>query len=112
MAVETRRLGLHAPRIRARTVVRGENPRLRIVALGLVVALFAGAIWTRLAYWQVVQHGRLSDWAAKQYEHVVPLPPARGVILDRQGQPLAVNTTIYSVFVSPDNVPVAAREAG
>ncbi len=110
MAVETRRLAAGAPRALPRTAVRGENSRLRVVALGLVVALIAGTIWTRLAYWQVVEHGRLSQWAARQYEHVVPLPPARGVILDRQGQPLAVNTTVYSVFVSPDNVPVRARE--
>ncbi len=110
MAVHTGRLGLNARQPRGRTV-RGENPRLRVVALGLVVALFAGAIWTRLAYWQLVEHGRLSDWAAKQYEHVVPLPPARGVIYDRQGQPLVLNTTVYSVFVSPDNIPAAERES-
>ena len=68
MAVEIRRLGLEARRPPARTV-RAHNPRLRVLAIGLVVAVLAGAVWTRLVYWQVVQHQELSRWAASQYEH-------------------------------------------
>lgn len=115
MAVESRRLGLHGERVRsarpasARTV-RADNPRLRVLAIGLIVAVLAGAVWTRMAYWQLVQHGQLSRWAASQYEHEVPLPASRGVLYDREHRPLAVNTTVYSVFVSPDAVPAEERE--
>ena len=117
MAVESGRLGFPQgvrhragrPRTSSRTV-RADNPRLRVVAIGLVVALLAGAVWTRLAYWQLVEHRQLSQWAASQYEHEVPLPAARGILYDREHRPLAVNTTVYSVFVSPDAVPPADRD--
>lgn len=114
MAVESTRLGGSAPSTRARRpaarTVRADNPRLRVLAIGLVIALVAAAVWTRLAYWQLAEHSRLSQYASLQYEHEVPLPAPRGVIYDRQMRPLAVNTTVYSVFVSPDAVPELDRQ--
>ena len=89
--------------------MRGDNPRLRVIALTLLILLTAGAIWGRLVYWQVLQHGELSKWAAGQYQKVVPLPATRGVLYDRDLRPLAVNTTVYSVFVSPAAVPPDQR---
>src|SRR5712692_6093514 len=88
-------------RQRPESRVRGDNPRLRVIALTLLVLLVAGTIWARLFYWQVMQHGELSKWAVRQYEQVVPLPPARGILYDRDLRPLAVNTTVYSIFISP-----------
>lgn len=114
MAVEAQRLGLAGsesrPRRPAARTLRAANPRLRVLAIGLVIALVAGAVWARLAYWQLAEHARLSQYASLQYAHDVPLPASRGVIYDRNLQPLAVNTTVYSVFVSPDAVPSADRE--
>jgi len=89
--------------------VRGDNPRARVISLTLVILVVASTVWTRLFYWQVVEHGELSQWAARQYENVVPLPAARGVLYDRDLHPLAVNTTVYSVFVSPVAVPPEGR---
>ncbi len=115
MAVQSGRLrfGDIGPRMHRRpvaTTISTPNPRLRVVAVSLVVALLAAAIWTRLAYWQVLEHGRLSQYASLQYVHDVPLPATRGVIYDRGLQPLAVNVTVYSIFVSPNAVPPADRE--
>jgi len=89
--------------------VRGDNPRLRVLALTLLVLMVAGSIWARLFYWQVLQHGELAKRAVRQYEQVVPLPPARGIVYDRDLRPLAVNTTVYSIFVSPVAVPPDQR---
>ena len=89
--------------------MRGDNPRLRVLALTLVVLMVAGSIWARLFYWQVLQHGELAKRAVRQYEQVVPLPPARGIVYDRDLRPLAVNTTVYSIFVSPVAVPPDQR---
>ncbi|HSP08081.1 MAG TPA: penicillin-binding protein 2 [Candidatus Dormibacteraeota bacterium] len=76
----------------------------------LVVALvLAGSIWVRLAYWQVIEHGRLAAKAQAQYRELVELPATRGVILDRNLTQLVVNTTVYSAFVSPDQVTPAQR---
>ncbi|HEX6548969.1 MAG TPA: penicillin-binding protein 2 [Candidatus Dormibacteraeota bacterium] len=104
MAVESQRLGIRpAPRRQLRRLA-ASDPRLRVAALGLAIVLLAATIWVRLAYWQVVQGPELARYAADQYQHTVPLPAGRGVIYDREMRPLAVNVTVYSVFVSPDNV--------
>jgi stage V sporulation protein D (sporulation-specific penicillin-binding protein) len=84
--------------------------RLRIFAMIAAAALLAGVVWTRLAYWQVVRHVQLSSQAQAQYRELVQLPALRGVILDRNMTQLVVNTTVYSAFVSPDQVPSAHRQ--
>ena len=67
-------------------------------------------VWSRLAYWQVLRHGRPAQQAAAQYRELVELPATRGAIFDRNMVQLVVNTTVYSAFVSPDQVPAAQRD--
>ncbi len=83
--------------------------RWRVLALVLVAAVLAGLVWTRLAYWQVVRHVDLTASAQAQYREVVELPAMRGGIFDRNLKQLVVNTTVYSAFVSPDQVPDSQR---
>ena len=83
--------------------------RWRVIALVLVATLLAGLVWTRLAYWQVVRHVDLAADAQAQYHELVELPAMRGEIFDRNLKQLVVNTTVYSAFVSPDQVPDAQR---
>ncbi|TMD98295.1 MAG: penicillin-binding protein 2 [Chloroflexi bacterium] len=71
--------------------------------LTLAIVL-AGMVWSRLAYWQVAEHGRLTMQAQAQYREFVELPAMRGAIFDRNLTQLVVNTTVYSAFVSPDQV--------
>jgi stage V sporulation protein D (sporulation-specific penicillin-binding protein) len=71
----------------------------------LAATLLTGVIWTRLAYWQVVQHTTLAAAAQAQYHELVELPATRGAIFDRNLKQLVVNTTVYSAFVSPDQIP-------
>ena len=95
----------------AAVAVRAEEaPRLRVLWLLALAALLAAAVWGRLAYWQVTQHSRLSAVAEAQYSKYVVDPAQRGMIHDRYGRPLAVDTTVYDVFVSPDQVPAADRD--
>jgi cell division protein FtsI/penicillin-binding protein 2 len=75
-----------------------------------IAVLLAGGVWARLAYWQVMQHGRLASQAQAQYREVVELPAIRGAIFDRNLTQLVVNTTVYSAFVTPDQVPAGARQ--
>src|SRR5438094_8313284 len=67
-------------------------------------------VWTRLAYWQVAQHGRLAMEAQAQYREFVQLPALRGAIFDRNLTQLVVNTTVYSAFVSPDQIAPEDRD--
>ena len=79
-----------------------------MVAVALVLA---GMVWTRLAYWQVVRHVQLTSEAQAQYREVVQLPAVRGAIFDRNLTQLVVNTTVYSAFVSPDQIPASQRQS-
>jgi cell division protein FtsI/penicillin-binding protein 2 len=76
----------------------------------VMVVLLAGAVWGRLAYWQVVEQGSLSAEANAEHLADVPVPATRGLIYDRNGQPLAINDTVYDVTLAPDMVPPAARQ--
>ena len=77
----------------------------------LAVALvLAGMVWSRLAYWQIAEHGRLTTQAQAQYRDIATLPAIRGAIFDRNLTQLVVNTTVYSAFVSPDQISAADRD--
>ena len=92
------------------TVDRVGSARFRVISMLLVALLLAGAVWSRLAYWQVAEHGRLTMQAQAQYREFVQLPAVRGAIFDRNMTQLVVNTTVYSAFVSPDQVTAAERD--
>src|SRR5438034_10149797 len=79
--------------------------RWRVLALVLLAALLAGLVRTRLAYWQVVRHVDLAASAQAQYREVVELPALCGAIFDRNLKQLVVHPTVYSAFVSPDELP-------
>ena len=89
---------------------RTTSTRLRILCMLGVALVLSGVVWSRLAYWQVMRHGQLSQQAAAQYRELVELPATRGAIFDRHMVQLVVNTTVYSAFVSPDQVPLAQRD--
>jgi stage V sporulation protein D (sporulation-specific penicillin-binding protein) len=84
--------------------------RLRILTLVTIAAILAGTVWSRLAYWQVLRHVQLSAQAQSQYHELVQLPAIRGAIFDRNMTQLVVNTTVYSAFVSPDQIAPGLRD--
>jgi cell division protein FtsI/penicillin-binding protein 2 len=98
------------PRRHASLAPREPSFRARVLCLLVASLLLASVIWARLVYWQVLQHARLSADALTQYSKVVELPAARGLIYDRNGQPLAINETVYSIVVAPDQVRAADRD--
>jgi cell division protein FtsI/penicillin-binding protein 2 len=85
-------------------VERVVSSRLRVLSMLAAALLLAGAVWLRLAYWQVMQHNLLTQQAQAQYRELVQLPAVRGSIFDRNLTQLVVNTTVYSAFVSPDQI--------
>jgi stage V sporulation protein D (sporulation-specific penicillin-binding protein) len=80
-----------------------------VLALVLIAVLLASVVWSRLLFWQVMEHSTLAAAAQQQYRELVELPAVRGVIFDRNMKQLVVNTTVYSAFVSPDQVPDGDR---
>ena len=80
--------------LRARLVVR-------IRVLALVLALCTLGLIGRLADLQLVRHSQYETLATEEHAAFDVLPAHRGPILDRNGNPLAISTEVYSVRVDP-----------
>src|SRR2546430_3344176 len=114
MAVLPRAAGQSRPWTAPRrgTKSRAEATRLRVLWLLAVALLLAAVIWGRLAYWQIAQHQKLAAQASAYHAAHVTLPAARGLVYDRDGLALAVNTTVYDLTVAPDHVRPQQRQQG
>jgi penicillin-binding protein 2 len=78
--------------------------RLRLlVAAGFVLTLF-GLVLARYIWLQVIQHDRFSTDAERNRISVVPIPPNRGLIVDRKGVVLARNYSGYTLEITPAKV--------
>ncbi|MGC3871927.1 penicillin-binding protein 2 [Halomonas sp. GXIMD04776] len=74
-----------------------------LLAIVLVVLMSAGLV-ARLAYLQIVQHEVFITRSDKNRVRVEPLPPTRGLLLDRNGQLLAENRPTYNLTIVPERV--------
>ena len=71
---------------------------------GLVLALLfltAGGMLSRAAYLQVVHKDFLQDQGDDRYLRTVEVSAHRGMILDRNGEPLAVSSPVDSIWAYP-----------
>src|SRR5579864_6012795 len=91
-------------------VERVGSARLRVLSMLAIALVLAGAVWAKLAYWQVAKRGQLAAAAQQQYREFVPLPAIRGAIFDRNLTQLVVNTAVFSAFVSPDQITAGQRD--
>jgi len=65
------------------------------------MALWALLILLRLVWLQGFEHKRYQAKADQQHTTVVPVPPIRGELRDRRGEPLAISIKVESLFVDP-----------
>lgn len=87
----------------------------RLTIIALAMAAWAVWIFSHLISLQVVEHDRYAKMARAQQEEKVEIPAARGSILDRNGQPLAISVPVTSVSVDPrqiSNLRVATEVLG
>jgi penicillin-binding protein 2 len=75
--------------------------RLRVVAAAGFVFVCFGLLLARLVHLQVHQHEQLATQAENNRIAVLPLPPSRGTILDRNGVVLATNYSAYTLEITP-----------
>ena len=78
--------------------------RVRIVIIGSFFGLLFLSVTARAFYLQVLQHEEMVKRADKQHQRIVPLTPARGAIMDRNGTPLAVSVEMDSCYAEPHNI--------
>lgn len=74
-----------------------------LFAAALVLVCFA-LVAARLVYLQVLQHEELSARAENNRIAVLPIPPNRGLILDRNGIVVARNYAAYTLEITPSKV--------
>lgn len=75
--------------------------RLRVLAAVVFVLFCFGLLLARLLHLQVHQHEQLATQAENNRIAVLPLPPSRGTILDRNGVVLATNYSAYTLEITP-----------
>jgi len=78
--------------------------QLRIGAAGVAVLIAFGVLFARFAYLQVVQRDYYHTKAEDNRISIVPVPPNRGLILDRNGVVLARNYSAYTLEIQTAKV--------
>jgi cell division protein FtsI (penicillin-binding protein 3) len=91
--------------------VRAVNPALALkLPVGrsrVLLALLAGgfAVLVGRAVWlQVLNEDFLQRKGESRYARILELPAHRGMIVDRNGEPLAISTPVESVWAAPEDV--------
>ena len=77
----------------------------RILAATVVILLLVAALGARLYYLQVVRHEYFSELSQGNRIRIEPLPPSRGLIYDRNGEPLALNRPAYQLELIREQTP-------
>jgi penicillin-binding protein 2 len=77
---------------------------LRIGIAGIAVLVAFGLLAARFIYLQVLQHDLYQAKAEENRISIVPVPPNRGLVLDRNGVVLARNYSGYTLEIFPRRV--------
>ena len=73
----------------------------RLTIAGVFVLLCLGILFARFVWLQVMQHDYYQTRAEENRIALVPIPPNRGLITDRNGVVLARNFSAYTLEVTP-----------
>jgi penicillin-binding protein 2 len=84
--------------------------RARFVAVSLVAVILFGVLAARLFQLQVLEGARYAARAVAARTIEMPIRAARGLMFDREGRPLAVNTPSWTVYARPADLPEDASQ--
>jgi len=87
------------PRARAQFNLRG-----RLMLVGGAMALCATALVVRAVDLQLVDNAFYQQKADARFLREVPIPTSRGMITDRNGEPLAVSSPVESLYANPQEL--------
>lgn len=82
---------------------RSRLERRRLI-VGLICIVWFLAIFARLYYFQVIEYVDLLARAQRQQQRTIEVAPERGVIYDRQMNPLAMSLAVDSVYAVPSEL--------
>jgi penicillin-binding protein 2 len=77
----------------------------RALVVGALMGLVTLGLIARLVLLQVVRHEYYSDLSQGNRVRTEPIPAARGLILDRNGEVVAANQPAYQLELVPEEVP-------
>lgn len=78
--------------------------RRRIYFVGALFAVLFTVVSARAFYLQIVRHDDWMKLAERQHQKIVQLTPARGMICDAHGEPLAVSIEMDSCYAEPRRI--------
>jgi len=76
----------------------------RIVGLLVIAFILLSILASRLWYLQVFRYSYYKQRSEDNRLRIIPIPPSRGVISDRNGNVLATNRTSYSLLLYPTKI--------
>jgi penicillin-binding protein 2 len=79
--------------------------RARFVATSVVAILVFGVLGGRLFQLQVIEGARYAARAVAARTVEMPIAAPRGLIFDREGRPIAVNTPSWTLYARPADLP-------
>src|SRR5271165_5789280 len=77
---------------------------IRGIVAGIVVGMLLLAVATRLFYLQVLRHDYYAELSQGNRVHTDPIPPSRGLILDRHGVVMAENLPAFQLELVREQV--------
>ncbi len=76
----------------------------RAIISAAVVVILLGTLVLRLAHLQITNHSHFTTLSHENRVKLLPLPPTRGLIYDRNGVILAQNLPTHSLEITPEQV--------
>lgn len=70
----------------------------------LVILVLVAILLVTLSHLQLTNFGYYKTKSNNNRIEIIPIPPNRGIIYDRNGIPLAINKTIYQLNIVPDRI--------
>ncbi|MEN6586387.1 MAG: penicillin-binding protein 2 [Sulfuricella sp.] len=95
----------------ATTTLRVRLPLWRAWVVVALLLLWFIALLVRGLYLQILNNDFLRQNGDARYSRVIELSAHRGMITDRQGEPLAISTPVESVWASPQDVELTAEKS-
>src|SRR6266404_2710149 len=81
--------------------MRENRVQLRLLIIAGCVVFWMTAVFCRLGYLQLIEHGEYLTRAHRQQQRTIEVTPKRGAIYDRNMHPLAMSTEVESAFAIP-----------
>ncbi|WP_423783866.1 penicillin-binding protein 2 [Frischella perrara] len=77
--------------------------RRALIAFAVIIVMVI-VLLSKLAHLQIFSYGYYNTKSNNNRIEIIPIPPNRGIIYDRNGVALATNNTIYQLNIIPDKI--------